>query len=348
VQPLILGLGTVATAILSSKRQFLLPALSIAVYNIGLIGGLLFTLAIPKIGIYGPTYGVLVAAVCQVVVQIPGLVKHGLRYSFIWNLRDAGLRQVMRLLGPNALVVVIGSAAFIIDTAFVSFLPDKASLAAQHNAYMLFYVPVALLAQAISQAALPQLAALATRGNFIRLRRLTLKVIGVALILGVASTIVLSFLGRPVIHLFFQHGAFDKHSTTLTSLALIGYAVGLPGVIAGELTARTFYALKDARVPLFANIVNLAIHIGLILYLLTIITGTNAIITIPLAASGSATAEALLLGLLLYLRLRSKVKSEKQNSEPGEQTVKTTDTEEQAELLLEDRAETDDALQIDA
>ena len=40
VQPLILGLGTVATAVLSSKRQFLLPALSISVYNIGLIGGL--------------------------------------------------------------------------------------------------------------------------------------------------------------------------------------------------------------------------------------------------------------------------------------------------------------------
>ncbi len=63
VQPLILGLGTVATAILSSKRQFLLPALSIAVYNIGLIGGLLFSLALPRVGIYGPTYGILAAAV---------------------------------------------------------------------------------------------------------------------------------------------------------------------------------------------------------------------------------------------------------------------------------------------
>jgi putative peptidoglycan lipid II flippase len=40
VQPLILGLGTVVTAILSSKCRFLLPALSIAIYNFGLIGEL--------------------------------------------------------------------------------------------------------------------------------------------------------------------------------------------------------------------------------------------------------------------------------------------------------------------
>jgi peptidoglycan biosynthesis protein MviN/MurJ (putative lipid II flippase) len=51
---LILGLGTVATAILNSKQRFLLPALSIAIYDFGLIGGL------------------LVSAFCQAGVHIPG------------------------------------------------------------------------------------------------------------------------------------------------------------------------------------------------------------------------------------------------------------------------------------
>ena len=52
---LILGLGTVATAILNSRRQFLRPALSIAIYDLGLIGGLLVSFAIPGVGMYGPT-----------------------------------------------------------------------------------------------------------------------------------------------------------------------------------------------------------------------------------------------------------------------------------------------------
>ena len=333
VQPLILALGTIATAVLSSKRQFLLPALSIAVYNFGMIGGLLLTLAIPSVGIYGPTVGVLVAAICQVAVQLPGLVRQGLSYSFIWDVRDAGLRQVMRMLAPNAAIVIFGSAAFIIDTAFASYLPDPASLAAQHNSYLIFSLPVALLAQAIAQSALPQLSALATRGQYLRLRRLTLKVVAFALLLGIPTTLVLCVLGRPVIRIIFQHGAFDKHATNLTVLALIGYAIGLPGVIASELMVRVFFSMKDAFTPLFTNVLNLAAHIGLIYLFLAVFTGTSAVVGIPLAASGSATFEALALCLLLYLRFRKKITAEKRQQ--ALQTEMIADPEEQT--VLEER-----------
>lgn len=314
VQPLILGLGTLFTSVLSSKRQFLLPAFSIAVYNFGMIAGLICTLLYRPLGIYGPTFGVLLAALCQVAVQVPGLVRQGLRYSWVWDLRDAGLRQVLHLLGPNALIVTVGSVAFIVDTAFTSYLPDLASLAAQHNAYMLFYVPVALLSQAVSQPALPQFSSLAAQGKYLRLRRLTLKVTGASLLLGIPTTLGLCLLGKPVIHLIFQHGAFDQHSTTLTSLALIGYAVGLPALIAAEMFVRAFFALQDARTPLFTNIINFAVHVGLILFLLATFTGQNTILAIPLATSGSITAECVLLGILLYFRLRRKIKKEMQET----------------------------------
>ena len=321
VQPLILALGTIATAVLSSKRQFLLPALSIAVYNFGLIGGLLVTLAIPSVGIYGPTVGVLVAAVCQVAVQVPGLVNQGLRYSFLWDIRDAGLRQVMRMLAPNTGNVICGSVAFIIDTAFASYLPDPASLAAQHNAYLIFYLPVALLAQAIAQAALPQLSALATRGQYARLRRMTLKVVGVALVPGILTTLCLCVLGRPVIHIVFQHGAFQQHASDLTVLALIGYSVGLPAVIVSELIVRVFFAMKDAFTPLFTNALNLAAHIGLIYLFLAVFTGPSAVIGIPLATSGSITFETLVLCLLLYLRLRKKLAAERKQQDGQTETI---------------------------
>ncbi len=77
VYPLIMGLGTIATAVLNGKRRFLLSALSLALYDIGLIGGLLISLAIPGVSIYGPTFGLLASAICQVAVLIPGLRKQG-------------------------------------------------------------------------------------------------------------------------------------------------------------------------------------------------------------------------------------------------------------------------------
>ncbi len=307
VQPLLLGLGTVITAILNGKRQFLLPALSIAVYNVGLIGGLLVSLAVPSVGIYGPTYGILAAALLQGAVQVPALLKQGFRYSFVWGVRDAGLREVMKLLGPNALAVAISSVGFIADTAFTSYLPDQASLAAIHNAQLLYSLPDALMSQAIGLALLPHLAAQAAAGRYVRMRQTALKVMGGSFALALPATLLLWSLGKPIIRLLFQHGAFTAHSSMLTYTALTGYAVGLPGIIAGGLLASGFFALKDTSTPLFTGIFALAIRYGLIVLLLHTIQGVYSILAIPLALSGAATVEAVLMGVVLLLRLRKKV-----------------------------------------
>jgi putative peptidoglycan lipid II flippase len=308
IQPMILALGTVATAVLTSRRQFLLPALSIAVYNLGLIGGLLVTLAFPGVGIYGPTYGVLAAAACQLLVQLPGLVKQRFEYSFIWDLKHPGLRQVMLLLGPNILAVGITSIALIVDTAFTSYLPDKASLSAIHNAFMLFELPVALFGQTMAQAALPRLSRLAVDNHYLDFRRLMMKIVGGAILISIPTAVLLAVLGKPVIHIIFQHGAFTRHSSALTALVLIGYAFGLPGRVAAELFMRSFYAFKNALIPLLTNIFAFAVRISLLLFLLHTLSGKYVILAIPLAASGVATVEAGLLCLLLIWRLNAHIK----------------------------------------
>ena len=305
---LILGLGTIVTGVLESKRQFLLPALSIAIYNFALIGGLLVTWIFPKVGIYGPTYGVVVGAACQVLVQIPGLIKQNFNYSFIWDLKNTGLHQVMFLLGPNILAVGIASIALIIDTAFTSYLPDKASLSAIHNAFMLFDLPAALLGQTLALAALPQLSSLNADRLYEDFRYLLFRMVGGAVLISIPIAVLLAIFGKPVIHLVFQHGAFTTHSSSLTALALIGYAVGLPGTVASLLFMRSFFALKNAIIPLLTNIFALAIHIGLLLFLLKTLTGKYVILAIPLATGITGTIEASLLCLLLLWCLYARTR----------------------------------------
>lgn len=310
-QPLILGLGTIATAILNSKRQFLLPALSIAVYNIGMIAGLLVTLLFPSIGIYGPTYGVLVAAVCQVAVHLPGLSKQKIQYSFEWNLRHPGLREVFFLLAPNSFAVGIGYVGIIIETAYTSYLPDPASLSALHNAHMLQALPVALLSQAVGQAILPHLAAQAAEGRYVRMYQTVLKVMGLSIFLTVPVAIAIAIVGRPAIHILFRHGAFGEHAASLTYLALLGYVIAVPGNAAGDLITRGFYALKDARIPLLLNIFTVIARFGLLVLLFGMFQGSLTILAIPLALAGSATSEAILLMTILLWRLRSKMKDDR-------------------------------------
>ena len=310
LQPLLLGSGTVITAALNSKRQFLLPALSLAVYNIGLIGGLGISLLVSGTGIYGPTSGILVAAALQVLVMVPALVKQGARYSFTWQLNHPGLHEILRLLIPNVIAVSIASATPIVDTAFLSFMPDSASLAATRNANMLFALPLALVAQAVGQAALPQLAALATVRKYMRLRQTFVKVLLASLAFSSLAALLLALLGRPAIHLLFQHGAFDAHSSSLTNLALLGYALALPGQVLASLLSLTFYAMKNAVLPLAACAVSLLAHVGTIFLFLSIFSGSQQILAIPLGLAVDGCASTLLLGLLLFLNLRSRVRKD--------------------------------------
>ena len=280
-------------------------------YNFGLIGGLLVTLAVPKIGIYGPTYGILVAALCQVAVQVPGLFKQGVRYSFMWNLRDPGLHEVLRLLIPNALAVGVASIGGLIDTAFASYLPDRASLAAIHNAQLLYALPTALIAQAVGQALLPYLTLDAVSQHFVRMRQTTIQIMGAAIALTIPAAILLTLFGRSVIHLIFQHGAFNAHSSSLTYLALLGYAIGLPGIASGSLLANGFIAMKDTKTPLFMNILALLLRYGTVVLLFHTLTGKWILLAIPLALAFSATIEAVLMCLLLLWRLHRKIPYDK-------------------------------------
>lgn len=307
IQPLFLGLGTVITAALNSKRQFLLPALSVAIYNVGLIGGLIVSFLFRGVGIYGPTWGIVVATVLQALVMVPALVKQGACYSFTWDLRHPGLHEVLRLLVPNVLAVVVGSITPIIDTAFISYMPDSASLAASRNAYMLFGLPMSLVAQSVVQAAMPQLASLAASRKYVRLRQTLLKVLLVSLVFSVLATCALILLGQPMIHILFQHGAFDEHSSYVTYLALIGYAIALPGQVIAVLLLMTCYALKNALIPFCASIVTLLAHVSGVVFFLSLFAGSQKILAIPLGLATDGIVTSLLLGLLLLREVRSRL-----------------------------------------
>jgi len=215
------------------------------------------------------------------------------------------------LLGPNVIAVGIASTGFIIDTHFASYLPDPSSIPAIQNAYLIFTLPLTLIAQAIGQSLLPQITVQATHGRYVRMSRMILKIVGGSILVSIPITVIMYVLGLPMIRILYQRGAFNTHSSTLTYTVLIGYAVGLAGLAASALLISSFYALKDAWTPLFTNILTVSVRIGLIVLLLKLLTVGYAILAIPLALSLSGTLEAGFLGIILFLRLNAKMKTDK-------------------------------------
>ncbi len=303
IQPVILAVGSVATAVLNSRNQFILTALSVASHNLGLIAGILASLAVPSLGIYGPTVGVVAGALLQVLILAPGLAGREYRYQPAWNLNDRRLRQLIALLIPNGLAVGVGYGGFIVDTAFASKAPQVGALAALHNAFLLVGLPIALLGQAVGQSAFPRLAAHAAAGQWAAMRRTLLQALGAVLGLAIPGVVALLVLGRPAIRILFEHGKFGAASGSLTFEVLAVYAVALPAYVGTEVLIRGLIALRDTRTPLLTNSVQL-VGRGTIMALLL---GSQGVLAIPIAFAVMATVETLALAGVLLLKMQRRL-----------------------------------------
>lgn len=287
-------------ALLVSRNQVLLPALAITLRNLTLIGGVLVAIAVPAVGIFGPTIGAILDALIQLAILTPGLRRRGYRPRFELALHDPELRAAARLLAPNAVSGAANYAGGVMDTAFASLTGVTAAVGALLNASLLVGLPVRLLGMAIGQAALPEAALLGLRGDQRALRRLLRRTLLVACGLATLAAAALLFLGRPLIALLFERGAFDQAAGDLTYGLLALYALGLPAYVATEIATRALIARHDARTPMLTNLAQLVGRAALCAALI----GPLGPAAIPSAFALSSAAEAAT--LLLALRLHPR------------------------------------------
>jgi len=302
IPPLILLLGSVATAVLNSRNQFLLTGLSIVSHNVTLILSILALKLFPGLGIFAPTVGVIAGAILQTLILFPGLRSGGYGIGLALDLTNQRLHEVVRLLIPNGLAVGVNYAGFIVDTSYATRAVDPAGLAAIYNAFLLVGLPIALLGQAIGQAAFPRLAAQAEAENWTAMRRMLLRSLGAAIGLALPAVAALLLLGRPTIRILFEHGEFTRAAGDLTFRVLVAYAIALPAYIATEVITRGLISLRDTRTPLLTNSGQLILRILLI----TLLLGTLGVVAIPAAFAISSTIEAFILGTVLFLKLRNR------------------------------------------
>jgi putative peptidoglycan lipid II flippase len=306
IQPMILLLGSLATAVLNSRNQFLLTGLSVVSHNVSLIASILILKLFPNLGIFGPTVGVIGGALLQVLILSPGLRGEGYRAGLMFDLADQRLREVVRLLIPNGLSVSVNYAGFIVDTSFATRAADPAGLAAIYNAFLLVGLPIALLGQAIGQATFPRLAAQAEAENWTEMRRVLMRSLGASVALALPAVGALLLLGRPTIRILFERGEFTSAAGDLTFSVLVAYAIGLPAYVATEVITRGLISLRDTRTPLFTNSGQLIARILLI----TVLLPGMGVVAIPAAFAISSTLETLILATVLFLKLRGKSRSQ--------------------------------------
>lgn len=263
-----LGLSGIFSALLYARQIFVYSAFSVAAYNAGIILAALLLAA--TLGPASLVLGVLLGALLQVVLQLPGL--RGLRLRPALDLGHPGVRRVLVLYAPVALGLVVSQVGVVIDRNLAS-QAGEGAMTGMRLATTLVQLPLGLVVTAASYAVLPSLSRFAAGllgdgeeaddpAAAVEAYRTTLLMgIRFCLFFILPAMVGLIALREPVIALLFQHGEFGADDTVQTAWILLFYLPQLPFVALDQLLIFAFYARKNTLTPMLVGVLGVGVYL---------------------------------------------------------------------------------------
>ncbi len=294
---LFMSLVAFAAGVLNSYRRFAVPAFTPVLLNLSFIACALWLAPRLAQPIMALAFAVLIGGVLQLAVQWAALRRAGLRIRIVSPraaFADVDVKRVMSLMLPAIFAVSVAQLSIIINTGIASHLVTG-SVTWLAFADRLMEFPTALLGVALGTVLLPSLSAAHAeqRGDdYVRLLDWGLRLI---FLLALPAAVGLGLLAEGIVAVLFQGRAFTAHDVTQTSTAVVGYAIGLIGLIAVKILAPGFYAQKDIRTP-----VKIAVAVLIATQLANLITVplfAHAGLALSVSLGACANALALYVGL---------------------------------------------------
>lgn len=260
IQTFFMALNGFAMGILNSYNHFASPAIGSLVYNLFII--LIGVALVKQLGIAAFSYGVVIGAILNFAVQIPALRKVGVKYTFSFDYRDKGFRQIMILMIP--VLAGLGGVQFnLFVTQHLSSGLGAGTISALNLAQKIMNLPVGIFAVSIATAIFPTMTALTARGELEMFKRSSSLGLRAIFLVTIPASLGLMAIGEPLIKLLFQQGEFTSAMATVTNEALFFYCFGLFAYSSIQLLNRSFYALKDTLTPVIVAAITIGCNIFL-------------------------------------------------------------------------------------
>jgi putative peptidoglycan lipid II flippase len=266
------GVTALASAMLNARRRFFAAAWAPVVNNVVVIAVLVAVwarvrttprdLALAQhdatlrllLGV-GTTAGIVATA----LVLVPALARAGVHLRWRPDWHDPDIRRVAVISGWTIGAVIANQVALYAMTVLAK--PGSGGVTAFQAAFILFQMPVGLLAVSIMTTFGPDLArARVHRDRALFLGRMSLGLRSLAVVTMPASALLVA-LARPTVGVVLQHGFFTDASAEVTADALAAFAAGLFTLSAFLFLLRGFYAHNDTRTPFVLYVLENGINV---------------------------------------------------------------------------------------
>jgi putative peptidoglycan lipid II flippase len=247
------------SGVLNTWRRFAVPAAAPLLLNFSMIAaatwGARWFKAQGWEPIHAMAFGVMLGGILQVLWMLPSLrrlqmlPRLGLapgRIRTAWA--HGGVRRTLAQMAPAVLGVSVAQISLLINTQIASHVAVGA-VSWLSFADRLMEFPTALLGVALGVVLLPQLSAAQARGDSAAYSAMLDWGLRLVLLLALPCAVALLVFAQALVAVLFHYGAFGARDVQMTVQALMGYGVGLLGLIAIKVLAPGFYARQDVKTP---------------------------------------------------------------------------------------------------
>jgi putative peptidoglycan lipid II flippase len=259
-----MSLVALSAGILNTWRKFALPAFTPLLLNLAVISAAL--IGVPwfkRLGIepvYALAMGTMLGGVLQLAIQVPALWRLGMLPRLAGTpggLKRAwahpGLRQMLGKMGPAVIGVSVSQLSLLINSQIASRLGEGA-ISTITYADRLMELPIAILGVALGVVLTPQLSAAQARDDGVQYSGLLDWGLRLTLLLALPCAVALLLFAQPMVATLFHRGAFTAAAVANTSAAVMGYGVGLLGLVGVKVVAPGYYARQDMTTPMRVGI----------------------------------------------------------------------------------------------
>ncbi len=241
-------IGTFFSALLQSYRHFFVPGFALALYNLGIIIGIL--LFSSTLHIYAVPAGIFLGGLIFILVQLPLVKKIGFHFHpSLSYITSPSIFRVFHLMWPRTISILIYQLGSTTMIAFISFLANPGRMHVIYDfAMTLAFAPVTLFGNTIAQAAFPILSHEKKRPDTFKEIFITSFNQMLYIVLPVSAIILV--LRIPLVRLFFGADQFDWEATVLTGRVLAFLSISIFAQALMALLYRAFYALHNTFIPL--------------------------------------------------------------------------------------------------
>ena len=259
LSPLLLGLSNLVSSVVQSFRRFYVYAASPLFYNLGIIIGILFLM--PKYGLYGIVWGVILGALMHLAIQLPTVFSLGFSITPRLPRISADVIGSLKLSFPRTLGLSLNQIVISVITAMASTM-GAGAVSVFNFAAILQSVPLSVIGLSYSVSAFPTMAALYVKNgtkDFLDHFSLALRHI---IFWSLPATVLFIVLRAQIVRVVLGAGAFSWLDTRLTAAALLLFSLSILSQGLLMLYIRAFYASGHTYLPvvmnLFSSIVSVA------------------------------------------------------------------------------------------